>query len=284
MKSLLKQAVRVFALALFASVLTILLMRLAPGYFSDERELDPQFSAMQRQALDRQSREDSNVIHLLGSKLLAGLHGDLGRSRHYDVPVRDLLRERAGVTAGLVARSVVCGWAIALLAAIVGSTRRSRAGDVLIAAPAALLLAAPVSALATLCLFTDHGGPLLVLAAVIAARDFKMLYRLMRRAWRAPHIVYAHASGLGTARILRTHLLPMLARELLTLMMSSFVVALSLAVPVEVIFDVPGVGQLAWSAALNRDLTVLLAITLLMAAGVGIAASLSQAPQTVELA
>ncbi len=284
MKSVLKQAVRVFALALFASALTILLMRYAPGYFSDERELDPQFSAMQRQALDRQNREDSNVIHLLGSKLLAGLHGDFGRSRHYDVPVRDLLRERAGVTAGLVTRSVVCGWAIALLAALVGSTRRSRAGDALIAAPAALLLAAPVSALATLCLFTDHGGPLLVLAAVIAARDFKMLYRLMRCAWRAPHIVYAQASGLGTARILRTHLLPMLARELLALMMSSFVVALSLAVPVEVIFDVPGVGQLAWSAALNRDLPVLLAITLLMAAGVGVAASLSQAPQTVELA
>ena len=42
--------------------------------------------------------------------------------------------------------------------------------------------------------------------------------------------------------------------------------------PVEVIFGVPGIGQLAWNAAMERDLPVLLAVTLLMSlcvAGVG---------------
>jgi peptide/nickel transport system permease protein len=54
--------------------------------------------------------------------------------------------------------------------------------------------------------------------------------------------------------------------------MTSFVLALSAVVPIEVVFDVPGLGQLAWNAAMNRDLPVLLAVTLLLAAGVGIAA------------
>jgi ABC-type dipeptide/oligopeptide/nickel transport system permease component len=51
----------------------------------------------------------------------------------------------------------------------------------------------------------------------------------------------------------------------------SFVLALSMAVPAEVIFDVPGLGQLAWTAATNRDAPVLLTVTLCMAAAVGVA-------------
>jgi peptide/nickel transport system permease protein len=40
---------------------------------------------------------------------------------------------------------------------------------------------------------------------------------------------------------------------------------------VEVIFNVPGVGQLAWNAAMNRDLPVLLAVTMIMAIAVTLA-------------
>jgi peptide/nickel transport system permease protein len=46
------------------------------------------------------------------------------------------------------------------------------------------------------------------------------------------------------------------------------VTTLSALVPVEVLFNVPGLGQLAWNAALNRDLPVLLAVTLTMAIAV----------------
>jgi len=37
---------------------------------------------------------------------------------------------------------------------------------------------------------------------------------------------------------------------------------------VEVVFNIPGIGQLAWNAALNRDLPVLLAVTILMSLSV----------------
>jgi peptide/nickel transport system permease protein len=45
----------------------------------------------------------------------------------------------------------------------------------------------------------------------------------------------------------------------------SIVTALGAIIPVEVLFGVAGVGQLAWNAAMNRDLPVLLAVTALMA-------------------
>jgi peptide/nickel transport system permease protein len=64
------------------------------------------------------------------------------------------------------------------------------------------------------------------------------------------------------------YIAPSLAPQLGALASLSIVTALSALVPVEVIFNLPGVGQLAWNAALNRDLPVLLAVMILMALAV----------------
>jgi peptide/nickel transport system permease protein len=41
--------------------------------------------------------------------------------------------------------------------------------------------------------------------------------------------------------------------------------ALGAAIPLEVLCDQPGIGQLAWQAALGRDLPLLVGLTLVMA-------------------
>jgi peptide/nickel transport system permease protein len=41
--------------------------------------------------------------------------------------------------------------------------------------------------------------------------------------------------------------------------------SIGLLIPVEVIFDLPGLGQLAWSATMNRDMPVLLSVTIIFA-------------------
>jgi len=125
--------------------------------------------------------------------------------------------------------------------------------------------------MATLCLLAGTGGPVLVMALLLAARDFKFLQRTLRKAWLAPHVLQARAQGVVTWRILLAHLLPGIAPQLSALATLSIVTALSAVVPVEVIFNVPGLGQLAWSAAMNRDLPVLLAITMIMALAVTLA-------------
>ena len=51
--------------------------------------------------------------------------------------------------------------------------------------------------------------------------------------------------------------------------------AIAAVVPIEVICDVPGLGQLAWKAALGRDLPVLVVLTVLVAIVIQLSSSAS---------
>jgi peptide/nickel transport system permease protein len=263
---------RVASLVLLAVLGTMALLRFAPGYFSDARELDSQHASTVRSQLESQQQREGSFVSLTTEQFRNWMHGDLGRSRQFDAPVSSLLNNRIRTTARLLGGGILSGWLIALVFAFPLSLRRGGSGEILIALPVALLLAIPAGAMATACLFSNMGGPMLVLATVIAVRDFKMVYSLLRQISSAPQLLYARAQGFSTARIIREHLLPSLPGELFALAMTSFVLALSACVPIEVVFDTPGLGQLAWNAAMNRDLPVLLAVTLLLAVSIGFAA------------
>jgi peptide/nickel transport system permease protein len=75
----------------------------------------------------------------------------------------------------------------------------------------------------------------------------------------------AEAKGLSRNRILLWHILPAITPELIALAGISVTVAFSAAIPIEAVCDIPGAGQLAWQAALGRDLPVLVSLTLLLA-------------------
>ena len=278
---------RVLSLVLLAALGATLLMRYAPGYFTDSREMDAAYANGVRQQLSALQKAQGSLPDLLGAQLLGWIHGDLGQSRHYGIPVSTLLRDRSAATGRLLLRGLGAGWLLALTLALPLSARRGRRGEVLLSGITAALLAVPVGVLATLSLLLNTGGPVLVLALMVAVRDFKLLYRMLRASWRAPHLLHARAQGFSFAQTARVHLLPVLGRELLALVMMSLVIALSALVPVEVIFDVPGLGQLAWTAATNRDLPVLVAVTAVLATCVGIAslfATPSQAAETMQCA
>jgi peptide/nickel transport system permease protein len=245
---------------------TTMLVRFAPGYLSDEREMDPRYAQAARVELAQEASRSHSLLRMLSTELSSGLHGDFGHSRQFDVPVQELIRPRLAVTGGLLLRSLLMGWLIAICFSMVSSAGRNP--SMLWQLPATLLLAIPTAAMATLCLLAGNGGPVLVMALLIAARDFKFLHRMLRKAWLEPHVLQARAQGIATMRLLVAHVLPSLAGQIAALVSLSIVTALSALVPVEVIFNVPGLGQLAWNAALNRDLPVLLAITLIMAIAV----------------
>jgi peptide/nickel transport system permease protein len=281
--ALLKRVGRTASLILLAAIGTISLVRFAPGYFTDSRELDGQYADGARVALKVQQEKQGSVLTQTRQLLGGWLHGDLGRSRHYDVPVIELMGSRAKLTGKLLLGGMTYGWLFALCLALPLSARRTGAGEALIAGPSAILLAIPIGAMATTCLIANTGGPVFVLSVLIGVRDFKMVYGLLRQAWKAPHLLYAKAQGVSIGRLITVHLLPSLRTELLALAVSSFVIALSAIVPVEVIFDEPGLGQLAWSAAMNRDLPVLLAVTLVVAACVGLASGVAPRSRTMEM-
>ena len=268
---------RVLLLVSLVGVGTIALMRFAPGYFSDIREIDPKYAGSARAELRTENLAQGSFFDLARATAAGWAMGDFGTSRQYDAPVLELIQPRIRATVSLLIRGIVNGWILAFVAALfVSASSRNLVRTTLLSAPFTLLLAIPTAAMATLCLLVNSGGPVLVLTLILVARDFKFLHRLLDSAWRAPHLLQARAQGLRNHRIVIAHLLPSVMPQLLALATLSFVTALSALVPIEVIFDRPGVGQLAWSAAMNRDLPVLLAVTLLMATAVGAASIFSE--------
>ncbi len=237
---------------------------LGSGLSESRTEMDARYADAAPSELSAEAMRRRSIPRML----LAGMGGSL---RVISVvaavcsSVSELISQLA-VSAGLLLRGIGLAWLVALVAALVSSAGRNP--SLLWQTPATVLLAIPTAALATFCLLADSGGPVLVMALLLAARDFKFLDHALRKAWLEPHILQARAQGISTGRAVVAHMLPALAPQLGALASLSIVTALSALVPVEVIFNVPGVGQLAWNAALNRDLPVLLAVMILMAVAV----------------
>ena len=254
---------RVLALILLVMAGSVILVRWAPGYLSDPREMDSRYAQAARNELAQEAARTGSPGQAVVTNIKNWSHGDLGRSRQFDIPVLELIAPRLAVTGSLIGRAIGLAWLIALCAA--GLSSALRLPSLLFQIPTTLLLAIPASALATVCLLTETGGPVLVLTLLIAARDFKFVDRIVRNAWREPHLLHARALGITTWSLIRHHLVPNVTPELLALSMLSVAMALSALVPVEVQFAVPGIGQSAWNAALNRDMPVLLAVSMIMA-------------------
>ena len=271
--SLSKQIVLTLAVVALVSAASSVMVRLAPGYLSDAREMDAKYASSARHELATEATRNGSIVHVLVNQVNNWTRGTLGLSREYEVPVMELIRPRLAVTGSLTLKTIGLAWTLALCGAMAASLapRLRLAAQI----PVALLLAVPTAAMATTCLLIDAGGPVIVLTLVIAVRDFKFVERILRKAWCEPHLLQARAQGITTARMVRAHILPGIAPQLLALASLSIVTALGAIVPVEVIFNVPGLGSLAWGAAQNRDIPVLVAVTMLFAVAVTLCELLS---------
>ena len=271
--SLSKQIVLTLVVVALVSAASSVMVRLAPGYLSDAREMDGKFASSARHQLATEEIRNGTIVHVLVNQVNNWTRGTLGLSREYEVPVMELIRPRLAVTGSLTLKTIGLAWTLALCGAMAASLvpRLRLAAQI----PVAFLLAVPTAAMATTCLLIDGGGPVIVLTLVIAVRDFKFVERILRKAWCEPHLLQARAQGITTARMVRAHILPGIAPQLLALATLSIVTALGAIVPVEVIFNVPGLGSLAWGAAQNRDIPVLVAVTMLFAVAVTLCELLS---------
>jgi peptide/nickel transport system permease protein len=90
-----------------------------------------------------------------------------------------------------------------------------------------------------------------------------------------PYVLTARAKGVGVFRLMFWHILRPAAPQLLALAGVSVSIAFTAAIPVEALCDLPGLGQLAWKAALSRDLSLLVTLTMIVAVVTLVANSLS---------
>jgi peptide/nickel transport system permease protein len=229
--------------------------------------MDSRYGDAARVELSAEAARSASLKQMLWTEFGGWTRGDLGVSRQYEVPVaRTDCASSRGHRGFAAAGDRACMDAVYLRGP--GVECAANIHSTIWQLPSTLLLAVPTAAMATICMLSDRGGPVLVMTLLVAARDFKFLDRMLRKAWHDPHLLQARAQGLTTLRLVYAHILPGVAPQLLALATLSMVTALSALVPVEVIFSVPGLGQLAWSAAMNRDLPVLLAVTMIMAVAV----------------
>ncbi len=244
------------------------LVELAPGEASSAHELDLRLSGRSVETL-RSQREISRTEWL--GRLA---RGDLGDSVTFQRPIVELLGERLPVTARLVAQGLALAWAVALASLVAGVALRWRIFDGSLTVLSGTLLAVPAAPFALFCLYAEWPE-----AVVVAAAALPWLYRHLRnlaeRQMREPYVLAARARGVREGLVIARHVLGRVAPVALTMLGVSVSMALGAAAPVEALCDLPGIGQLAWEAALTRDLPLLTALTIVVAAATAAANLLS---------
>jgi len=233
---------------------------------------------------------DQPLLFRYGQWLAGVLSGNLGQSYTYGVPVAGLIVERLAVTLPLALIAIVLSVLIALPLGVLAAARR---GDILdaiatifsqisIAVPAfwvALLLIILFST--TLGLMPAGGFPgwdagllpalqaLLMPAVALALPQAGVLTRVARSAvLDTMHEDFARtavAKGLSRSTVLWRHIVPNALVPILTILGLQFTFLVAGAVLVENVFNLPGLGRLAFQALSQRDIVVMQDVVLFFA-------------------
>src|SRR5580698_4896004 len=256
-------ALTLLATVLLGGLFSATLVRLAPGFDVDERELDPHLNAQSVQALRKARHQDHNVFRFYFSYMKRAANGDLGISLALGQPVGTLLRDRAPLTLQLLGLGLGLAWLLTLTMALSAAWLRLSVYDTLTTVVSGTFLCLPAAVLALLSVLWNVPGSLAI-ALIVFPHTYRYARNLLVKAYSRPHIITARAKGLGEARILFWHVVPVVTPQLLAVAGVSVSLAMGEAIPVEDWCGLAGVGQLAWQAALARDLPLLVNITILV--------------------
>jgi len=260
---LLWRLLSLICLGLGGALFSATLVRFAPGYGVEERELDPRWSAQSIEALRQKQLLHEGLGSFYFHYVSALARGDFGESNSLKRPVRELLRQRLPVTGNSVVRGLGVAWLAAGLLASLGLASRGGLYEASSTALSSLLLSLPSAVVAMLAVHL-RTPVFCAISVVVFPRLYRYIRSLLGRSYDQPHVLAARARGLGSGAIFWRHVLPVAAPPLLALFGVSFAIAFGAAIPIEALCDSPGMGQLAWQAALSRDLPLIVNITLVV--------------------
>jgi peptide/nickel transport system permease protein len=191
------------------------------------------------------------------------MHGDLGISHALGQPVQSLLRERWPVTVRVAGIGLLLAWLMGMTLALTACLWRFPAYEVLGIMLSGAFLCIPAAVLALLSVILNAPG-YLAIALIVFPKIYRYSRNLLAKAYSLPHITAARARGVGEIRILAWHVVPLAGPQMIALAGVTISIALGASIPVESLCGLPGIGQLAWQAALSRDLPLLVNLTVLV--------------------
>ncbi len=249
---------------LLAGFFGTLLVRQGPGFGLDEESVDIRRSNETRKAIQREREAENRILPFYGRYLWHAVHGDWGTSTSFHMPVGSLIQARAGVTFRLITLGLAIGWFIGLSLAFL-SLHHFPAFSVWTESVSGVFFSLPAAVLALIMFLA--GGPV---PLVIGFTSFPQIYRhardLFARAFATPQVTAAQTRGIAAHWIFLRYVARPAWAPLVALAGVGVTTAFGAAIPVEVVCDLPGLGQLAWKAALGRDLPLLVSLTLIVAA------------------
>jgi peptide/nickel transport system permease protein len=284
-----RRAAALVATLFFVSALVFVVVRVLPG--------DPAAIIMgtegSREAAER-LREAMGLNRPLPVQYLewvgGALHGDLGRSIQYDLPVGELIASRLSVTLPLALMAAAFMVAVAVPLGLYAATHHRRAGDYATMVLSQIGISIPQfwAGLLLILLFSvtlgwvRSGGfegwfsgvgaalrSLLLPAIALGVFQAAVLVRATRSAvldvLREDYVRTARAKGVSERRVVARHTLRNALIPIVTVAGVQLGQLLAGAIVLESVFALPGLGRLALGAITARDLPVVQGVALFIA-------------------
>jgi peptide/nickel transport system permease protein len=279
-----KRLLHMIPLLLGVSLLTFLLMSLAPGNFFSALLQNPQISPETVAHLKAQYHLDKPWYVQYFFWFKSVLSGDFGYSMAYKIPATSLIVARLWNTFLLSFSALIIAWGVAVPLGIWAAVKKDSWVDRACSLFAFVGLSVPDVLLSLLALwfaaatgwfpvggaenplsdfmtpsqqFWDHVHHLILPAIVLAASDLAGIMRRMRSCLldtlRAEYVTAARARGLGEGWVVWKHALRNAINPLLTIFGYSLAGLLSGAFIVENIMAWPGLGRLTMEAFFAKD-------------------------------
>jgi oligopeptide transport system permease protein len=268
--------------AAFAAIITLVfgLLRVAPGGpFDGERRLPPEIEANLRAAYHLDEPVPTQYL-----RYVAGLlRGDLGPSfRQKDFSVNELVARGVPVSlalgGGALCVALLLGLPLGLVAGMSPGSPLDRGlmaiAGLGVALPAIILGPVGVLVFAVKLDWLPAAGsdsaahfvlPILTLALPWVTAIARVLRTSTAETLSLPHIRTAYGKGLPTRRIVRSHVLPLALVPVIAFLGPATAGLLTGSVVVEQVFELPGIGRYFVQAALNRDYTLVMGVTVVYA-------------------
>lgn len=261
-------------------ILIFFLMRILPGDIVEIMAIEGGLDESMKAELRAELGIDKSLVEQFIVWCRQMLMFDFGKSLRFGKPVVEIIGYSLPVTFRFALLSCSIGLGLGMLFAFFAVWKKSRFFAALVEAVNVWSIAVPTFCAGFVLIFVFVLGlrimplsgnfllPVAVLAVDIAGQVAKPLFEEMKDTLSARFITIARSKGMSYRRIVLRHVLPNSATVLIAL--SGLIVAGALggSITLEVLFNLPGLGQLAFNAVSGRDYPIIQALALFIASTV----------------